>query len=437
MYDHSLVSRLNVSNEHGQILVPVTPTRDQSATSKKYVDSLADEINFRIDQLASASLIYTEYSGIMDSVPVPSNSARYAIVEKIGGASHKSENLFDSSELTGKSKITVNSDRSITLNGVFEWDTVDLGMFYGDYVGYVCMSIGLQNSDIFVQTEYQGEWGGMENLYFGNGPVTWHTRNTVATLVLFGTFDNLTIYPMLVKGKEPKPYQPFFIGLSSTDVTSIRSEEPNGDVYASIDIPASIKDKLPEHFEFGDGFEFYNGVDTAYYGNYLDTLKKTVNGNVARMVFDGSENGWRVKTNSSTGITRFQINYSAASGDIGYPTALNVTTKEAVPAFCNAYASVSASANNNGAKGIAFSATTFFVHDPAFSTLDAWLEHLQSNPLTIVYKVEDSIAEDVSDTISDEFKQIAVKSLGKVKPMSKQNTAAMMTIAFVEAKGVG
>jgi hypothetical protein len=405
-----------------------------------------ENINDRVSQLESSSLKYTEFSGVTDAVPVPANSARYAIIEKIGGMAYKivSDNLWDTkSTVTSGNGITVNENGSITLNGEFEYHNIPIP-------SSGCLSLGTTELDdnpsnwvvvnLMRYREEEGSWD-ETNIPFVNGSCHWSSFWN-ASLILNGTFDDITIYPMLVSGTEPKPYEPFSKILLSTDVTSVRSEEANGTLVDSITVPDAVKDKLPEHFEFGDGIDENNC-------NYLDTLTETVYGNVARMVLDGSEvdafgnSAWRVKTNSSTGITRFQINYSEASGGLGYPYSWikykdngSQDTSVETPAICNAYESVSASANNNGAKGIAFSSTTLFIHDPAFSTLDAWKAHLKNNPLTVVYKVATPETKDVSNIISDAFNRIAVRSLGKVKPMSDSGMAATMTVAFVEAKGV-
>ncbi len=398
------------------------------------------DAQYRLDRLESASLKYTEFSGVTDAVPVPENAARYAIIEKIGGMTHKvvGDNLWDTkSTVTSREGITVNENGSITLNGKFDGSYASIPIPMTD-APYVCLSLGTNALDsgngIYLSKYWEeSDWLDETSVPIVNGVASWNTAYG-AELLIIGTFDDVTICPMLVSGTNPEPYKPYSKILLSTDVTSIRSEEANGTLVDSITIPDAVKDKLPEHFEFGDG------VDEENY-NYLYTLAETVHGNVARIVLDGSEDAWVVKTNSKTEITRLQISYAA----LGCPIAWFVDTKTKTPALCNAYESLSASANSNGTKSIAFSSTTFFVYDPMFTLkhfdseadiLGAWKAHLENNPLTVVYKVATPVVKNVSDTIGDAFNRVAVKSLGKVKPVSDSDMAAAMTIAFVESKGV-
>lgn len=422
-----------------------------------FEDSI-NAVRDRLDQLESTTLKYTEFSGVTDAVQVPANSARYAIIEKIGGMTHKvvGDNLWDTkSTVTSENGITVNEDGSITLNGTFDDYYISIPS-----VGGGCLSLGTTELDDEYSRPYaivnmsmyreEDDFWDEANASFENGACQLPSGYD-ASLVLNGTFNNITIYPMLVDGNEPKPYKPYSKILLSTDVTSIRSEEANGALVDSITIPDAVKDKLHEHFEFGDGIDKtnYNFIDEENC-NYLDTLTETVHGNVARMVLDGSEldasgnSAWRIKTSSSTKVTRLQINYTNPSADLRYPIAWAFDTDIATPALCNAYKSVPAVLNNKGTEGIAFSTSTFFVHDPNFTLkhfdseadiLGAWKAHLKNNPLTVIYKVATPVVENVSDIISDAFNRVAVRSLGKVKPMSDSSMAATMTVAFVEAKG--
>ena len=166
------------------------------------------------------------------------------------------------------------------------------------------------------------------------------------------------------------------------------------------------------------------------------------------MELNGDEPGWKASTNVGSGVTRLQFNYYL----LGVPLAwlkINESGKQdtsaVTPAKCNRYESISPSNTVSGLKGIAFSPTTFFVHDPYFTLanfaseadiLEAWKAHLKENPLTVVYQVAEPVTENVSDIIGDTFNRLVVSPLGKIKPISEYNTAAPITVSFVEAKGV-
>ena len=439
------------------MLVPTKPIVENHAASKKYVDESVNELTYRVGQLESSSLKYTEYSSVTDAVPVPENAARYAIVEKIGGMSYKSNSVvppFRETETLNGITITRNGDDSFTLNGTAYYNaSIPIGSISslreakrltGNYTVSIDKALPSGVNIIFDNT------GGYHVILEGGQTSNTFNFNKIYNYDYFiqriyipsGTsFTGETYYLMVNPGETVLPYTPYFEGLRDTDVTELVSEAVNGKLVDDIDIPEAVKNKLPEHFKFGDGID----KDVC---NYLNLETETVHGLVARMELNGDEPGWKASTNAGSGVTRLQFNYDV----LGVPLAwlkINESGKQdtsaVTPAKCNRYESISPSNTVRGIKGIAFSPTTFFVHDPYFTLavfkseadiVEAWKAHLKSNPLTVVYKVANPVTENVSDIVGDMFNRLVVSPLGKIKPISEYNTAAPITVSFVEAKGV-
>ena len=220
----------------------------------EYITNLekrADITEKRIEQLESAALAYTEDSSIAHSKLVPVNSAKYALVNKIGGMTYKPYNennivpypyvdsqipsVVGQTNVSNGISITLNDDRSITLNGTgnldlsFIYDTLSitksLAVSFGTTLpqGVECVyneSIGY-NEELGYE-EWQEYRLDMSN---GEAVVSVYSRLEAVRLVGYNiTFNNVTIYPMIA---DSYTVLSFFEELKSTEVTGLRSVGAN------------------------------------------------------------------------------------------------------------------------------------------------------------------------------------------------------------------
>lgn len=167
---------------------------------------------------------------------VPSNADPFARVNKIGGMTHKTRNLlrypYEENTVTRNGiTFTSNADGSVTLNGTnngeghssfhFAKITNPIHLKAGTYsasTGHSSVSVtgydGITYYD-FSASSISLTSGADLNLY-----IQVNKGNTT-------TFNNLNVYPMLNEGSTALPFEPYFEGLRSAEVTELKSEFGN------------------------------------------------------------------------------------------------------------------------------------------------------------------------------------------------------------------
>jgi hypothetical protein len=243
-----------VSASTGHITSAVNPQLPNHVTNKSYVDTvglnnltatinkvnaLKDELEPRFEQLESATLKYTEFSGVTDAVPVPVNAAKHVPVYKVGGMTYKSANLipfpykFGSTVTKNGITATVQEDGSILVNGTNTLTDSSTG---------ITLASGITNSDTIILSGCPS--GGSVSTYrlraqsgsavigedMGEGFVISPQTSAFDLMIIVGkscTVNNLVYRPMLNYGTTALPYSPYFEGLRDTKVTELVSEGAN------------------------------------------------------------------------------------------------------------------------------------------------------------------------------------------------------------------
>lgn len=217
-------------------------------TDNKFTEAKKDvtDLEKRLEQLESATLKYTEYSGVTNAVPVPENAAKHALVNKVGGMTYKSKNLIPYPYIdanlpkavgTGTTlygvTFTLNADRSLTLNGVSEvyFDiyftnavsfTKGISISFGTPLEGLCAAKYDVDADGFIIPEHI-DIGTGSNVVLG----ACDTLYVYLSIFQGATFNNVTIRPMLADSDVVLPYSDNFEGLRDTKVTELRSEGVN------------------------------------------------------------------------------------------------------------------------------------------------------------------------------------------------------------------
>jgi hypothetical protein len=235
-FDPDIHSLFAIRDEHSGLLVPKQPTLENHAASKYYVDGYVNDLTYRVDQLESASLKYTEFSGVTDAVPVPINAAKHVPVYKVGGMTYKSNNKlpfpypFESGDYDGLT-LTINTDKSITLKGTPKHD-VRLTLYSGTIPTELrVLSFGTiipSGVKLWYSTwnDVLEEWETVAYIEISGVTSANIGGLTDPTIALEANIEyDFTIYPMLAD--KEMPYEPYFKGLRDTKVTALRSEGAN------------------------------------------------------------------------------------------------------------------------------------------------------------------------------------------------------------------
>lgn len=440
-YKSSFSDVLVMRTGAGGVYLPNESSRESDAARVSQLNKANESINDireRVEYLESLSVRFVPYSDTVSVVDVSGEAQKYALVERLGGMSYVSRNAVKlSPTYGGASGITWwISDQSISLAGTAEETVIialpapslEIGKTYYAYFDTPLYAAGSQKF-------------ALEYVYNSEDGIQMSERIDLADGVPFSVLGEVNIFNLIIEqgasydeGVVISPRIVEYSGVRETNVTELVSKSASGETVATLDIPTSeIQARLAERSTFlklGDGLN-------KDINNYINFETDTVHGYVARIVLDGSEIGWNAKT-GYTGLTRFQINYST----IGIPPAWikigngKQDTSVVTPAISDRYESVSAKDNNNGSKGIAFSLTTLFIYDPAFTNLEDWLAYLREKPLSIVYQVATPVSNTVSDLLGDAPGRIMVSAGGTIKLESEFNGAAPIDMSFVEWKGI-
>lgn len=242
-------------------------------------------INKRVVNLesASAGVLYNETTksavAYQDNVSV--NACPYALLNKVGGMSYKSENkakFKNSASTTINGVVREVSDNVITLNGtstsgIYTNFELDSSLPIGNY-GFMIKITGtittpnnkvrffLFGSDNTSSPALGGYITTTTNGAITTTATTKYLRLNIEEIGV--VFNNVKIELMLVSGSTaPTEYQPYFEGIRDTAITSVNSKDSNNTALQTITIPNEIQAL--------DGYGW--GInDTCY--NYIDFVNK-------------------------------------------------------------------------------------------------------------------------------------------------------------------
>lgn len=204
-------------------------TNDYTTAEKHKLAGIEENATNTVN-LVSAQINDNEISYTKD---VPEKSAPYAVVNTVGGMTRKCTNLIpfpyvSLSKTEAGMTILVNSDGSITVNGTATANVFfDLAHTYSlnnvlNVGEQYFMSDGVNRLDGYVRvldTDGKG--------YYNTSFVLNKSAYPQLRISNGATFNNVTFYPMLNKGTEPLPYEPYFEGLRSAPVTEVESVGAN------------------------------------------------------------------------------------------------------------------------------------------------------------------------------------------------------------------
>ena len=248
---------------------------------------LADAItNIPNDQ----TLAYQRVASSTSRVIVPQNAEPVAIVNKIGGMTYKSKQLLrfrDLNETQNGLTITTNADGSYTLNGTgtgnftlwqAEEDFPHKSIGVGRTVAIRALGLeqyvyeGILNlwasSNFPEGAEYPDEYEISSGNVYQYSPSSGFWLNSIVLSITpydsgsMPTFNNVTFTIMVNDGSTAEEYEPFFEGLRSAKVQSIKSEGANLIPYPYADGMSKTSNGITFTVN-DDGSIYANGTATA------------------------------------------------------------------------------------------------------------------------------------------------------------------------------
>jgi hypothetical protein len=268
-------------------------------------------INKRVKNLESASIgvIYNETtkSAVAYQDNVSANACPYALLNKVGGMSYKSENkakFKNSASTTINGVVREVSDNVITLNGtstatIYTNFELENSLPIGNY-GFMIKITGTITAPNNKVRFFLFETTSSPSSSVLGGYITTTTNGTITTTATTKylrlnieesgvVFNNVKIELMLVSGSTaPTEYQPYFDGIRDTAISSVVSKDSNNSVLAIGDIPQEIQ-----------ALEGYGwGINNTCY-NYIDFENKKFIQKVGRAFGSTYENNISIATTSA------------------------------------------------------------------------------------------------------------------------------------------
>lgn len=243
---------------------------------KRRADLPIKDLERRLDQLESATLQFTEDSSIAYEKIVPANSAKYALVNKVGGMTYKNNinnylTLLRVDYNDTSAEVTINADNSITINKQDDdsgWVTIVYlpkdNIVEGRYFTSLNMpdyTSGISNISIASHYEAFDEYGGLQDGERTNELNSWipkgdYYRNEISTISFYLGDSPMTETFSLILTDTDDLWQ----GLRDTKVTELVSEGANL-------IPPCIRKNVTNngitYTVLDDGTVIANGTATA------------------------------------------------------------------------------------------------------------------------------------------------------------------------------
>lgn len=219
-----------------------TRIEKDNQTTKTEIANLEKEhemFDKRIANVESATLAFTEDSSSAYEKIVPANSAKYALVNKIGGMTYKCNNLFNARELDGDERFSVNEDGSRIL---LEAVTVGNGYIYPRTKKLSDFCPSLREGDtVYIKFETANPEASISAVYLKDLEELWFTKNPRTITKedlnsLMGFYGNnymngytepVTLLNFRVVRDKNTEFEPYFEGLRDTKVTELVSEGAN------------------------------------------------------------------------------------------------------------------------------------------------------------------------------------------------------------------
>ena len=201
---------------------------------KAYIQNA--DINYQLKEsfVGKSEKIVNLSSATIQSVP--SESIPRAKVTKLGGITRKCANIIDYTK--GKEVIshngivfTNNGDGSFTVNGT----STDYAMYYiHDTNTLINLKAGTYTlsgakSGVTIHL-FPQNWSAMYGVTDGSKSFTFEGDMTLGVVIRIApetTINNVVVYPMLNEGETALSYEPYYEGLRSSSITSIKSEGAN------------------------------------------------------------------------------------------------------------------------------------------------------------------------------------------------------------------
>ena len=388
----------------------VSAESSRDATFKGWARDIASLPSFDSRISANSDRITNLEAGIPSSLwsvdetvahvkDVPTNARPRAIINKIGGASYKTENLiefpyYDTTKTVNGITFTLYEDGTVRANGTAS----AMAEFHIKYTSanYLTLEIGKTytlsgcptgggSSTYSMKLEDSSFSQGTFDYGKGTTFTARYERYYIKISIYAGaTVSNLVFKPMLNEGSVAELYSPHFTSLRSAKVTEVKS------VGANL-IPLTIP--IPEAIQNLDGWGL--GIPGTEYYNFLDWRPEDGVTDYHKMVlckvFDGSEN---IQT---MGIDNLEFCVS------GFSIIVSANT---INCYCNHYKpstrnnvyetsrSNLLSASNAHIRWRDSEATTV---DEMKAKLSAWYE--AGDPLTVVYILATPEVTDISDLL--------------------------------------
>lgn len=316
--------------------------------------------------------------------------------------------------------LTVNDDKSITLNGTAIIDTIitnlneDMGLKEGEYIlsgssNVVHMFVDRFTSD----NKFDKEWLDRSK-DFVKFPVTAEDLalgkifKTRAVISKDTVVNNETIYPMICLASDTDDtYQPY------KETTAI-IQTLSGIAGIKVDSGGNYTDQSGQQWICDEIVKYADGS-----GKRIQRIGKAV--------FDGSEDeAWNKDSKGRWYSRTLSPNAALGSSDSD--------SKKIPNALCNSYQPRKGGQTYEQIMGIALQNNTFIVYDPTYGESDktAWTTYLSSNPVTVYYEIASPICTPLTS------EQIAeIEKLSTFYPMtniSNDSDCGMRITYLVDSK---
>lgn len=315
---------------------------------------------------------------------VPSNSLEYATLDMVGGMSYKSNNLLNISDVA---ETTINgitysvSNGVITLNGtattsfnllLFEIDNLTIGTTY-TYNGFVTNSNPFNN----LRLNRDGNTSYVTSLTYQSGDVV----RLQAYISSGTTFNNAIAKPMLVSGSTaPTKYQPYFVGIRDSAVTSIVGAETKA-------IPSEVQ--ALEGYGWGINSSVYNYIDFEN-KKYVQKVGKVTISSVQSLGYNETYGSYYGFNNSIVNLVKKPSNNSEA-----------ITMLLSNPYDTNS--SVNSIIAGNIINAINVRIDGQLVINTGDTTMEDMNTTLSNNPIDVYYPLATPVETDISSYIDDGY----------------------------------
>ena len=363
---------------------------------------------------------------------VPSGASEYASIDEIGGHTRKCKNIFklpqdfnySFEDTETGSIVTISANENgylvINTNGIHvstgrntTFSADDMLTSFPSNVTISAKYISGNVTSVILSSMFSIfglQLEGLPSVHGQTASATYQDQQFPDTVYLRGAFTNYTIALMIEEGTTASPYEPYFEGVKSADITSIKSYKADGTLLAEFPIPSKIREQT------GYGV----GVD-ANYKNVVSFenkfFKRTTS--IGKVSAD-----WTWNTNSAL-LGQY---YATHTYDGGAPYGL-------ANCYCNnfkgsprgAYDGTGDSSNDNS---ISIAGTRTWIYSTRFSTSNDLISFLAENETFVAYIL--SGTELITNLSEPYFSNayIQVEPGGRIEAYSDYGIPAYVTLTY-------